>query len=503
MKVLVFCFLLVIINTLEIHSEEVVDQFDKIAEDCLLTIAVNGFGVNIPLNQIQQLQINECQINYFYWITDMTYDNSILQKDKSISLPLIVRSNADKYGYLSFLFPLVYNSTYTLIINANELKTILPSSLWIDEALSIIKNNSSRIPVCGKNTNQNSPFGCMLIQSLDLRYLWMKTEFRKQPVKAMDIIYHSFQCLFHSEMYNDFVTPSFLCNSSDSTNYHYTESSCVHDLNIEPLKCSSSRKSDGSVGIVITQYRRNYFPKFLKTVQESSTPVKEILVYQNLQYKNYRDTFKQFSNLNLKHVWSTNWNCPFFCRFIVPFVLNSYYLINFDDDVLLKKNTIRSLVKRVSSSDSISGLAGRQIRDVSSNRLKLYTAKSKKNMYDFIIITYATKLEYLKVFWRYRPVSTFNGEDIHLGLSNYVECGRRSFVSVTDKTTDFINKGSDSKATYKTSRHNNRRAMIIRSWISGGYQLRIPSNDKLKDFPHIFDKEEYRKNILQYFLVIC
>lgn len=71
----------------------------------------------------------------------MTYDREILERDKNTMTPFIVRTNSEKNGYLSFVLPLLYNSTFSLIIDSDTMKGRLPSSDWIDNAVALINNN--------------------------------------------------------------------------------------------------------------------------------------------------------------------------------------------------------------------------------------------------------------------------------------------------------------------------------------------------------------------------
>ena len=65
----------------------------------------------------------------------------------------------------------------------------------------------------------------------------------------------------------------------------------------------------------------------------------------------------------------------------------------------------------------------------------------RKNMTgEWLTNTYCGVMEIEKIFWRYCPYSEINGDDIHYGLSNIMECG--SYVQVmhitvpTDKYED-------------------------------------------------------------------
>ena len=88
--------------------------------DCLLTVSAFFFKSLHPPKDVKTLSSRYCSIDYFYWVSDIVYDDATLDKDKQYSYPQIIRSNVERDGYLSFIAPLLYNSTYTLIIDSEE-----------------------------------------------------------------------------------------------------------------------------------------------------------------------------------------------------------------------------------------------------------------------------------------------------------------------------------------------------------------------------------------------
>ena len=55
------------------------------------------------------------------------------------------------------------------------------------------------------------------------------------------------------------------------------------------------------------------------------------------------ETFWTESREKVKHVWTTNWDSPFFLRFLVPLLLTTYYIHNIDDDVVFSARTLERL----------------------------------------------------------------------------------------------------------------------------------------------------------------
>lgn len=148
--------------------------------ECLLTVSAFSFNSRHPPEEAKSFFSRYCSIDYFYWVTDIAYDPATLGKDVQSSYPYVIRSNVERDGYLSFIAPLLYNSTYTLIIDSDELTDRLPSSTWLNEALTAINSDLTVVPVCGLYEGSQVARGCMLVKSLDLRFIWTMTTFRRK-----------------------------------------------------------------------------------------------------------------------------------------------------------------------------------------------------------------------------------------------------------------------------------------------------------------------------------
>ena len=52
------------------------------------------------MDEVKSIQLHTCHLQYVYWVTGMTYDPLELEKDKSTTIPFIVRSNAENEVFL-------------------------------------------------------------------------------------------------------------------------------------------------------------------------------------------------------------------------------------------------------------------------------------------------------------------------------------------------------------------------------------------------------------------
>ena len=444
------------------------------SDDCLLTVAITAFHTPIPMDSVKDIHPENCRVEYIYWVTELTYDRSILESDKTKSIPFIVRSNVEEDGYLSFILPLLYNSTYSLIIDAQDLYS-LPSSNWIDKAILAIQANHSLIPVCGLYPNSQVGRGCMLMRSIDLRYIWSMTSFRRKSVRAMEAFSHMLRCKWHYTITDSILLPIRFHRTS-YTPSAYVKENCEKVYDIKDFTCNTNYKKDGTTGVVLSQFKRTWLDDQMKSLNQSDTRVSQVIVLQDAQFQNYESTLKKWSIAH--HVWTTNWDSPFFLRFLMPLELTTYYIHLIDDDIVLGRTCLSSMNRISSKHDAAVSVCGRIVKSLGYSEVgfKQSVASSLQRdglPVDFLCQTYGAQMEHMKVFWRYRPVTQRNGEDIHFSLSNKMECSRSLRVLPLLRKTDlFLNHGADSVAISKTSSHFPLRALILRSWFYRGVHLK-------------------------------
>ena len=104
-------------------------------------------------------------------------------------------------------------------------------------------------------------------------------------------------------------------------------------------------------------------------------------------------------------------------------------------------------------------------------------------------------MESMKVFWRYRPMTQRNGEDIHHSLSNNVECGVKSRVLGVNKESDRIKDlGNDGNGASLKSDHAMIRGQLVRNWVlQGAHLIQMP----FTSFPREYEK--YKSVSMRYF----
>ena len=270
----------------------------------MLSISINAYGVPYDVDFVKTLHSDICFIENIYWITDMTYDQDILNTDLQHREVKITRSNVETDGYLSTLLPLLENSTYTLVIDLPDLIRPVPNG-WIDLALQYVMSDSHSMYSCAVYQNTTVPLGCLLVQSRLLRSLWMNTEFRISSEHALGRVSRAIQCKYLLSLQGGIFAPSLPLPPTVKE----ALLSCDHLTSIIDMKCHSSRTNDPSVCVFFSLYKRNYVQRQLKSLSMSSVRANEIILYQGEMHHNHKAAHDQYPSI--KHLWTTNWNNPF------------------------------------------------------------------------------------------------------------------------------------------------------------------------------------------------
>ena len=316
---------------------------------------MNAYGEDYDNEFVETIHSEICWIENIYWITDMSYDSSILEGDLNHKNVKVTRSNVEKEGYLSFLLPLLENNTYSLIIDLNDMKRPV-SDGWVDLGLRSMMRETNSIYSCGTYSNAEVALGCLFVPSIRLRTLWTRTELRVNDETAMNRLCQAFQCKYHSKLLSDNINTL----QKPLIGRVYSRSSCVEELDIDDMMCQSKHRNDGSVSVYFSLYKRDNLMKQMEQIMNSSISINEVIIYQGEMHHNFKKVKDKYPSL--KHLWTTNWNNPFFLRFMVPLLLRSSIIYNIDDDVYMGKNTLKSMKNVVEEDDAVTAFYGRRIR---------------------------------------------------------------------------------------------------------------------------------------------
>lgn len=190
------------------------------------------------------------------------------------------------------------------------------------------------------------------------------------------------------------------------------EKKCLKTYDVMTFQCKANYTVEKTSGIVLSQFKRPYLEKQLISIRSSSINCREFIVQGGL-HKNYGSIIKRWPIV--KHVWMTNWDSPFFFRFLLSFELTSYYIHHVNDDIEFGRTTLHTLNQLSTYYSAPVGVKGRTVTSLDYKQ-GLFTQsiqQSGTTAADFLIGTFDGMMEHMKIFWRYRAYTQRNAEDIH------------------------------------------------------------------------------------------
>lgn len=466
--------------------------------------------------EVQSISTSLCQINYFYIVShNVVYSETFTQMESQIRYPYIIRTNYPDHGYFPYYLALLRSSNYTLIIKDEGFEDGLPDGTWIDESIEFISSSaSSSIVSCASPSafvRWRQVDGCLLMRSIELRKLIVNTEFQKNTNNPFLYMAEAFRCLYNSEIH--YVLCSTFKKRTPSLRFRKDRlavdprelsRNCRAALGLEKVVCEGRRERKREVSLVLSQYKRRYYCEQIEGILGSSLAIGEVVVYQNGVHVNYQDLFRRYPFIT--HIWSVNWNSPFFLRHLVPLMFSSYYHIVMDDDIIPSRFTFKRLIDVIDAYDAPTGVGARIIA-------KSYYPVASYDMIcidllvhnetvpvDFVIQVYARTYVQGKVYWRYRPYTHRNGDDIHGSISWFMECHRRPYRTFFTEEGVYKNYGSDAVASYATRTHQIVRPQTYRSWVMAGFKGMAAQTVRV-GFP--FTSEESERSYLQQNHKLC
>lgn len=476
---------------------------------------------SVPENKYATMKPTLCTVDFIYIVSHhLVYSNNNYYLEREYSSPYVIHTNYADGGYLSFLLPILYNSTYFLVVKDEFFSQTFPDGEWINEAILTIREKQNPTIVTCNGVDQmrygvsaTDTDGSIFMETRYLRYILTMTDFRRPSISPFFFFSQAVLCRFKATV----VTQ--MCPFFDA---HYTRSKpsylssllgvteegqignlskdCTSVLGIQDVKCSSYRPQDHTVGILLSQYKREYLDEQLEAIYASSLQPSEVVLFQNGHYKDYQLTVQRYPVQG--HIWATNWNSPFFLRHLLPLLFKTSYHIVFDDDIIPGKDTIASLISTIDQKDAPTGVGGRYIQRSSyphgTYQFICVDCKFKRYPHpvDFVVQVYAKKAIYSKIFWRYEAYSQRNGDDIHSSLSFVMECGRYPWRPALLNSSDYKNYGHDSVASYITTSHQIIRPRVFRHWLMAGFKPLL-GEEVYINYPDTTSKleEEYLRSV--------
>lgn len=232
-----------------------------------------------------------------------------------------------------------------------------------------------------------------------------------------------------------------------------------------------------SVSVILTAYKRDYFNEQIQAILKQTIKPKVIYIWQNGNYINI-DKYRQ--KYNVKIIKSDE-NFKFHGRFAFALLMQTEYVMIFDDDIIPGKHWINNCLTLCNEKNCIVGQNG---RFYDTKTKKYYGLGSGKNLNFLSNPTKAHlvghcwffKKKWLSYMWKQEPFSYENGEDIHFCFSAKLFGNIDSYVagqSTKHNKGDLKDSiyGVDKFASHKIlSNHNKIRSDIAESFIKLGWK---------------------------------
>eukprot|EP00727_Mastigamoeba_balamuthi_P010251 m51a1_g5849 hypothetical protein (766) ;mRNA; r:327797-331385 len=240
------------------------------------------------------------------------------------------------------------------------------------------------------------------------------------------------------------------------------------------------RVAPGSVGVVLTVYRRTTLETQLKAVLGQTHAPAEVVVWQNGRHVDISGVADRFAdNENVSFVRSTR-NFKFHGRFAVALMMDTEYVLVLDDDQIPGRRFVETGIRASREQNALVAGVGRMVTPTGLWGCS-WCADAGYSMEDTEVDigghAWLLRTEWLQYYWSTRMPSWDNGEDIDLSASLKLLAGIRTIVPrmpPSDSSTWCdVNGGAlggDSVATHKKKDHGAIRHNITNYWIQLGWR---------------------------------
>ncbi|KAH0784964.1 hypothetical protein GPJ56_010910 [Histomonas meleagridis] len=330
----------------------------------------------------------------------------------------VIYSDFPDTGYIPLIASLysLNMPDYIFYINTSNVN-YMPSTLWLEEAVSKFCEGDYDVIFGGKTVYQNNDvgIGLAIIRSPLVRELLYHTNSTYNsipPLLSISLliaknphiksIYHLFDGIKPEQNYDHIINPqiprSQMCpNINDSTN--------------------------PTLGLLLPQFKRKYIYNFI-TDYEKQTLLPEFYCIVQCENRITLDLarIRSKSSRPVYHIWGYNWS-PLF---LFPIFISSLFPVDFvmrwdDDQSPIDNNVHQSFVDEIKNDNSIIGMGG---SSYNSKSPKLFGMIAKDNCSERD--TFAVPLMYRpmhgKLTARLRPYTLAQGEDITLSLASKLIC---------------------------------------------------------------------------------
>lgn len=234
---------------------------------------------------------------------------------------------------------------------------------------------------------------------------------------------------------------------------------------------------ENSIGIILTQWKRNHLENQLNCISKQNIEIDYIIVFQNENHVDITNILKKFNNII--HVKS-DYNTKYFGRFSYFFNIPVDICIVMDDDIMPGPHCIRNYVNQCLEKNAIIGGNGR-IGYANTNNLKKVNDVGIRRglLMDFVGHLWCFKKDWLYYMFSTKPYTYDTGEDMHLCYSCKLFGNINSYVAqhntieeCSDTTMNKLAADQFSSCNYHKNKHiPELRKNVEKSWINKGLKL--------------------------------
>lgn len=209
-------------------------------------------------------------------------------------------------------------------------------------------------------------------------------------------------------------------------------------------------KKNFTFAVFIPCFKRNYFKAILSMFSKQITQPSFYLLIQNRYYvtldvENKLSKYLKTNKRPIYKIWMINFNSFFILPNLITSLLNTDFVIRFDDDhIPLFKNITSYIVDRAlkenQKNDTIIGHRSSTLNRRIYAFHDFYTIFCVKNEIDYVASPYIYRPQHMKLSGRMKPFFIAGGEDFQLSLVASIQCGTISLsanFNIEDRSNDW------------------------------------------------------------------
>ena len=232
------------------------------------------------------------------------------------------------------------------------------------------------------------------------------------------------------------------------------------------------------ITVIMTVWKRNNYRLQLDRIKNQTKKPYQIWIYQNESHLDIDISDKEKKEYNISVIHSKDINFKFHARFALPLLSDTEYCAIFDDDTIPNTHWLDHCLTTSKKYNCIVGANGRIIDGSVDKEIGIGDGAEVQSdtKVDFVGHCWFFKTAWCRHFWKNRPYSWKNGEDIHFAASCYISEGIECFVPIMPHSNSLlwgdtnILLGCDEHASFKKNDHTSIRTEIISHWIQEGWK---------------------------------